>query len=86
MPISKAEVKLKQDIKKVWEVVTDNKNYDWRSDIEKIEITGNNTFIEYTKDGFKTVFKITKFKPYSLYEFDMENENMSGHWIGEFMV
>ena len=71
MPISKAEVKLNCDIKRVWKVITDNSDYKWRSDIEKIKITSDNTFVEYTKDGFKTVFKITKFEPYSLYEFDM---------------
>ena len=73
------------DIKTVWNFVTDNENYLWRSDLSKIEVIGNgNTFIEHTKEGYQTQFHITAKEPYSRYEFDMENKNFSGHWIGIF--
>ncbi|MBE6072222.1 MAG: polyketide cyclase [Clostridium butyricum] len=73
------------DIKKVWEVVTNNSNYAWRSDLSKIEICKDNlSFIEYTSKGFLTNFIITEKKPFERYEFDISNKNMKGHWSGIF--
>lgn len=43
-------------------------------------------FVEYTKEGYPTNFTITAFQPYKRYEFDMENDNMSGHWTGIFSI
>ena len=75
----------KADIKKVWEVVTNNNNYEWRSDLSEIDVSvDGNSFTEYTKDNFPTKFTITLKKPYEQYEFDMTNKNMNGHWIGVF--
>lgn len=75
----------KQDIKKVWEVVTNNNKYEWRSDLSKIDVSADgNSFTEYTKDNFPTEFNITLKKPYERYEFDMTNKNIYGHWIGVF--
>lgn len=72
------------DVQKVWNIVTDNKNYSWRSDLSKIEIVDDDSFIEYTKNGFQTLFTITVKQPYECYEFDMQNKNISGHWTGVF--
>jgi len=48
------------DIQTVWNIVTNNENYSWRSDLSKIEIIGNEEeFIEHTKEGFQTIFTIT---------------------------
>jgi hypothetical protein len=75
----------KADIKKVWEVVTNNNKYEWRSDLSKIDVSVDEKFfIEYTKNNFSTKFNITLKKPYERYEFDMTNKNMNGHWIGVF--
>ncbi|QXE18573.1 SRPBCC family protein [Clostridium sp. 001] len=75
----------KADIKKVWEVVTNNNKYEWRSDLSKIDVSEDgNYFTEYTKNNFPTKFNITLKKPYERYEFDMSNKNMKGHWIGTF--
>ena len=41
-------------------------------------------FEEHTKDGYVTRFKVTSFDEYKNYEFDMENDNMQGHWTGKF--
>lgn len=73
------------DLRKVWDFVLDIENYDtWRSDLGKTEIISEKQFIEYTKDGYSTTFTVTKEDPYRRWEFDMENSNMKGHWIGVF--
>lgn len=59
--------------------------YSWRSDLEKIIISEpQKQFEEHTKDGFVTRFTITVYEPCKRYEFDMENDNMKGHWTGLF--
>jgi len=69
------------DCKTAWDIVTDNENFEWRSDLSKIEIIDKSWFDEYTRDGFVTHFRITAKEPY---RFDMENQNMRGHWSGIF--
>jgi len=72
-------------LERVWEVVTSLEKYSWRSDITEIKvIDAGRKFVEYTKDGFATTFNITAFEPMRKYAFDMENENMHGHWVGLF--
>lgn len=85
MAVSKIRAEFACDVRKVWDIVTSLDEYSWRSDLGKIEIleTGRK-FAEYTKDGYVTEFTITAFEPYKRYEFDMENGNMKGHWIGIF--
>lgn len=69
----------------VWEFVLDIENYAaWRSDLSKTEVISDTQFIEYTKDGYPTTFTVTVIEPYKRWEFDMENSNMKGHWIGVF--
>lgn len=84
--MAKANIKVlfSCELSKLWDIVTDNTNYAWRSDLSRIEIADEKTFVEYTKDGFATTFKITHFEPCRRYEFDMENKNMKGHWTGVF--
>lgn len=72
------------EIQKVWNIVTSLDNYSWRSDLDRIEVLDNNRFIEYTKEGYATTFTITNTEPCRRWEFDMDNDNMSGHWIGIF--
>ena len=75
----------KADIHTIWDIITNNKDYAWRSDLSKIIILkDSNSFTEYTKDGYQTDFTITVKEPYSRYEFNMENKNFTGHWIGIF--
>lgn len=73
------------DMELLWKIVTSLELYGWRSDISKIEIVNDREFIEYTKSGYATRFKITEQKSCTCWSFDMENENMKGHWTGEFM-
>lgn len=72
------------DKEKIWNIVTDNSNYSWRSDLSKIEVIDDKHFIEYTKRNYPTFFTITSKKKFKEYKFDMENTNMRGKWIGKF--
>lgn len=85
MAISKITAEFDSEIEKVWDMVTSLENYAWRSDLSKIEILKTEKqFVEYTKEGYMTKFTITAYEPHKRYEFDMENENMAGHWTGIF--
>ena len=84
MAVSNIKATFQSDIQKVWEVVTSLENYSWRSDLSKIDIINENQLIEYKKEGYATTFKITATEEYKRWEFDMENDNMKGHWIGIF--
>ena len=84
MAISKIKATFQNNIKDVWNIVTSLDNYQWRSDLSKIEVISDKQFIEYTKDGYATTFTITVSKPFERWEFDMENSNMKGHWTGVF--
>ena len=86
MAISNINAIIDKDIHKVWDIVFDVENYSvWRSDLSKTEIINEKQFIEYTKDGYPTTFFTTAVDPYKRWEFDMENSNMTGHWIGIFV-
>lgn len=74
----------KCDIIRLWNIVTSLKDYSWRSDLAKIEVLSDDTFVEHTKDGYLTTFTITVSEPYKRWEFDIENDNIRGHWIGIF--
>lgn len=84
MAVSNIKAVLQCDVKKVWDTVTSLEKYQWRSDLSKIEVISETQFIEYTKDGFATTFTITVSEPYKRWEFDIENDNMTGHWSGIF--
>ena len=75
---------LQCDINKAWNTVTSLEKYQWRSDLSKIEILNEKQFIESSKDGIATTFTITVFVPCRQWAFDIENENIQGHWIGTF--
>ncbi|HDT7722468.1 SRPBCC family protein [[Ruminococcus] gnavus] len=76
---------IQSDIHNIWKIVLAVENYDkWRSDVSKTEIINEKKFIEYTKDGYSTTFTVTVIKPLNRWEFDMENTNMKGHWVGIF--
>lgn len=72
------------NLQSVWQVVTSLTDYSWRSDVEKIEVISVTQFVEITKSGYKTTFTVTRQEPFCLWEFDMENDHIKGHWIGAF--
>ena len=84
MVSSNIKAVLQSGVQDVWNAVTSLKNFKWRSDLSKIEVLNDKQFVEYTKDGYPTTFTITAAEPFKRWEFDMENTNMSGHWIGIF--
>lgn len=85
MATSNIKASIPCDIHSVWKVVTEVENYTWRSDLSKTEVISDKRFIEYTKEGYPTTFTITITEPYKRWEFDMENSNMKGHWVGLFI-
>lgn len=85
MAVSNIKATFKSSIQKTWETVTSLEEYAWRSDLSKIEVVDENRFIEYTKEGYATTFTVTVKEPYKRWEFDMENDNMKGHWVGVFI-
>ena len=85
MAVSNIKALIPGELQKVWELVLNTENYAaWRSDLSKTEVINDEQFIEYTKDGYPTTFTVTVVDPYRRWEFDMENSNMKGHWIGIF--
>ena len=85
MAVSNIKALIPGELRKVWKLVLDIENYGtWRSDLSKTEVISDTQFIEYTKDGYPTTFTVTLVDPYKRWEFDMENSNMKGHWIGVF--
>ena len=85
MAVSNIKARIPGELQKVWDFVLDIENYAvWRSDLSKTEVISDTQFIEYTKDGYPTTFTVTLVEPYKRWEFDMENSNMKGHWIGVF--
>ena len=83
MATSNIKALISGELSKVWELVLNVENQGaWRSDLSKTEVISDKQFIEYTKDGYPTTFTVTLVEPYRRWEFDMENSNMTGHWIG----
>ena len=85
MATSNTKANIPCELHQVWDLVLDIENYAaWRSDLSKTEVISDKQFVEYTKDGYSTTFTVTLVEPYRRWEFDMENSNMKGHWIGIF--
>ncbi len=87
MAVSNINAIIDNNIHKVWDIVFAVDKYSvWRSDLSKTEIKNDKQFIEYTKDGYTTIFSTTIVEPYKRWEFNMENSNMTGHWTGIFIA
>ncbi len=84
MAVAEIKAVFPYEIERVWETVTSLDNYRWRSDISRIEYEDPHKFTEYSKDGSATAFTVTCKENCRRWEFDLENENMKGHWCGVF--
>lgn len=83
--VAEVTVYFNSSVEDVWKVVTDNSDYKWRSDVDRIEILKRGKeFIEYGHNGNATKFIITKKNEYKEYEFKMENKMFTGFWTGSF--
>ena len=71
-------------IEDVWNTITNNKDWQWRTDLENLKIINDKEFIEYGKGGFEVHFKITKKEKFKIYAFNMDSNAFSGKWTGSF--
>ena len=67
----------------VYNIVTDNKNFQWRKEVENIELLEDG-FIEYYKGGGHTLFKNIQKKENEYYAFTMQHKLFYGEWEGKF--
>ena len=82
---SQMTARFSSPLEAVWEAVTDNTDFSWRSDLDHIDTKPDGvTFVEYPKKGSETVFTITEKQPGRLYAFHMEPAMFTGEWTGEF--
>lgn len=86
MTVSTMETMVFQPREAVWAVVTDLDNWQWRSDLEGLEQTGPDSFVEYGKGGFATHFTVTCRQEPERWAFDLVNASMEGTWTGEFQA
>ena len=67
----------------VYNIVTDNKNFQWRKEVENIKLLEDG-FIEYYKGGGHTLFKNIQKKENEYYAFTMQHKLFNGEWEGKF--
>ena len=67
----------------VYNIVTDNKNFHWRKEVENIELLEDG-FIEYYKGGGHTLFKNIQKKENENNAFTMQHKLFYGEWEGKF--
>jgi len=84
MAVSNLRATLICPIEIVWDTVTNLNDYSWRSDLKDVRIIDEHNFIEITKDGIETYFKITECIKYQSWIFEIENKNIKGTWVGKF--
>lgn len=72
------------DVKTVYQAITNNEEFSWRSDLDRIEIISDTQFVEYSKSGIATKMTITTKLVNVQYEFDLDSKNYMGHWYGQF--
>ena len=84
MAVSNMRATLLYPIEVVWDTVMNLKDFSWRSDLKDVRIIDENNFIEITKDGIETYFKITECIKYQSWIFEIENKNIKGTWVGKF--
>lgn len=76
-------VNLKSPSHIVFEVMCNNEDFSWRSDLKRIDILNEKEFIEIYPNDNQTTFKITKIEPDTYYSFDLKNKIFEGYWTGE---
>lgn len=86
MAVSNMRATLLYPIEVVWHTVTNLKDFSWRSDLKDVRIIDENNFIEITKNGVETYFRITECIKYQSWIFEIENKNIKGAWVGKFYV
>ena len=72
------------DLDILWDIITNNHDYSWRSQIKEIKIINDRKFIEIDNNGIETTFIVITMDKNKKYEIDFENDNVKGHWVGLF--
>ncbi|GJH40552.1 hypothetical protein RCZ04_11020 [Capnocytophaga sp. HP1101] len=67
----------------IYSIVTDNKNFQWRREVENIELLEDG-FIEYYKGGGHTLFGNIQKVENEYYAFTMQHKLFNGEWEGKF--
>ena len=62
MAISNIKVTLLCPVEIVWDTVTNLNNFSWRSDLKDVKIIDEHNFIEISKNGIETYFRIIFFQ------------------------
>lgn len=82
--ISNMKVILLCPIETVWDAVTNLNDFAWISDLKDIRIIDEHNFIEISKNGIETYFRVTECIKYQSWAFEIENKNIRGTWVGKF--
>ena len=53
MAVSEAKAVFSASVQEVWGIVTSLENYQWRSDLSRIEVLNEKQFVEYTKEALQ---------------------------------
>lgn len=77
-------VDFKGEVEKVFKTVINLGDCSWRSDLLKVEKIDNDRYIEYDRKGRATKIKITDCHKNIQFEYDVYNDNYTGHWCGQF--
>ena len=84
MKIVEMKVYFKNDIEKVFNVITNMKDCSWRSDLSKVECIDDGKYIEYNRKNHPTKILVTEYLKNIQFEYDIQNEYYKGHWCGQF--
>lgn len=63
--------------------MTDLHQQNWRTSIIEVKDIGFHKFIEVEKNNFETELTIINKVENDVYELNLSNQNMNGHWIGK---
>lgn len=84
MTTSNMKVTILCPIEIVWDTVTNLNDFSWRSDLKAVKIIDEHNFIEISKNGIETYFRVTECIKYQSWAFEIENKNIRGTWVGKF--
>ena len=68
---------------KVYNVITDNQNWQYRTSLDNLEILsrdGENEVWQETTNGITILFKTREKRPFEYYAFDMSSQFFTGEW------
>lgn len=84
--MKKVEMKIcfKSSVEQVFGVITDMLDYSWRSDLSNVEFVDVGKYIEFNRKNHPTKIAVTECIENTQFEYDVQNENYTGHWCGQF--